>query len=50
MDKIITKVNLEVETQDFDELINVIKDRYPDWVAMMKGRISAVKGTIVEVI
>lgn len=26
MDKIITKVNLEVETQDFDELINVIKD------------------------
>lgn len=26
MDKIITKVNLEVETQDFDELINIIKD------------------------
>lgn len=26
MDKIITKVNLEVETQEFDELIGVIKD------------------------
>jgi hypothetical protein len=26
MDKIITKVNLEVETQEFDELIGIIKD------------------------
>src|SRR5690554_6466667 len=26
MEKIITKVNLEVETQDFDNLINTIKD------------------------
>lgn len=26
MEKIITKVNLEVETQDFDELISIIKD------------------------
>lgn len=26
MDKIITKVNLEVETQEFDELISIIKD------------------------
>ena len=36
MEKIITKVNLEVETQEFDDLIGIIKDEIADLGAMMK--------------
>ena len=51
MDKIITKVNLDVETQEFDELIAVIKDEIERLgVAMMKGQKSAVRGTTVAII